>query len=75
FRPNHLDNSRRHDAAPVSATVPHLWLAHHLVGKAEKTGRLQNISASLTMKRVGKLSGLRSAASPRYARKSAAPVS
>jgi len=20
--------------------VPHLWLAHHLVGKAEKTGRL-----------------------------------
>ncbi|MBB4620014.1 hypothetical protein, partial [Sphingomonas abaci] len=31
---------RRHDAAPVSATVPHLWLAHHLVSKVEKTGRL-----------------------------------
>ncbi|WP_236697023.1 hypothetical protein, partial [Sphingomonas sp. Leaf257] len=44
--PNHLDNSRRHDAAPVSATVPHLWLAHHLVGKAEKTGRLRS---SITM--------------------------
>uniref|UniRef100_UPI0030780F51 hypothetical protein n=1 Tax=Sphingomonas sp. MMO-176 TaxID=3081299 RepID=UPI0030780F51 len=39
----HLDNSRRHDAAPVSATVPNLWLAHHLVSKVEKTGRLRCI--------------------------------
>ncbi len=38
LKPNHLDNSRRHDAAPVPATVPHLWLAHHLSSKAEKTG-------------------------------------
>ncbi|HIV78951.1 MAG TPA: hypothetical protein H9899_15645, partial [Candidatus Sphingomonas excrementigallinarum] len=47
FRPNHLDNSRRHDAAPVSATVPHLWLAHHLVSKVEKTGRLRLNRSSL----------------------------
>jgi hypothetical protein len=37
---NHLDNSHRHDAAPLPATVSHLWLAHHLVHKAEKIGRL-----------------------------------
>lgn len=39
--PNHLDNSRCHDVAPVPATVPHLWLAHHLACKAGKTGRLR----------------------------------
>ncbi|MGW8138592.1 conjugal transfer protein TraD [Sphingomonas zeae] len=28
----------------MPATVPHLWLAHHLVSKAEKTGRLRLIA-------------------------------
>jgi hypothetical protein len=31
----------------VSATVPHLWLAHHPVSKAEKTGRLPLLALSV----------------------------
>lgn len=33
----------------MSATVPHLWLAHHLVSKVEKTGRLLSTAMPLVI--------------------------